>query len=94
MIVLANRADGVKGHYCIGRTVNGKYYEYYNKGKWCSAGQLFIGLESAIDALLLIINHKFKKLEELARVLQSDRESLHWSVKSSCGHEIEKILEE
>jgi hypothetical protein len=40
---LCNYADGIKGHYCIGRKMDPKsiYWEYYNKGKWCSAGEVF-----------------------------------------------------
>jgi len=31
-------ADGVKGHYCIGRkNQRGNFWEFYNKGKWLSA---------------------------------------------------------
>lgn len=47
---LVNRADGVKGHYCIARTVHsywGDYAEFWNKGKWCGAGEVFIGEEAA-----------------------------------------------
>jgi hypothetical protein len=48
---LRDRGDGVKGHYCIGRQVNDGdgflYWEFYNKGKWCSAGEVFIGRETA-----------------------------------------------
>ena len=47
---LFDRADGVKGHYCIGRQMT-KYvaetWEFYNKGAWCSAGQIFTSLASA-----------------------------------------------
>lgn len=48
---LVNRADGVKGHYCIARTVYsywGDYAEFWNEGdKWSSAGEVFIGEEAA-----------------------------------------------
>lgn len=41
---LCNYADGAEGHFCIGRSVyESNYWEYYNKGKWCSAGEVFIG---------------------------------------------------
>lgn len=45
---LFDRADGIHGHYCIGRQIGDTtYWEYYNKGMWCSAGQLFTSRESA-----------------------------------------------
>ncbi len=40
---LINRADGVDGHYCIGRIhskLGAPYWEYYFKGQWCSAGEV------------------------------------------------------
>lgn len=50
---LCNRADGVNGHFCIGRPMrpDEPYYEYYNKGKWLSAGELFVGTETAESKL-------------------------------------------
>ena len=39
---LFNRADGVDGHYCIGRkSTGGDYYEFWNNGAWSSAGTVF-----------------------------------------------------
>ena len=39
---LLDYADGVKGHFCIGRTVGcPAYWEFYNRGDWVSAGQVF-----------------------------------------------------
>lgn len=39
---LRNRADGVNGHYCIGRkSPRGNFYEFWNNGEWTSAGQVF-----------------------------------------------------
>lgn len=43
---ICNRADGVDGHYCIGRhsVEHGPpWIEFYDKGEWKSAGQLFFG---------------------------------------------------
>jgi len=66
---LANYADGVEGHYCIGRKIkeNEIYYEFYNrrfKGEWCSAGEVFIGKEEATRVLIEleneIIQEKYK----------------------------------
>lgn len=52
---LCNRADGVDGHYCIGRRIdNSIYFEYYNDGKWCSAGEVFIGRDRAEKMLLAL----------------------------------------
>lgn len=46
---LVDRGDGVKGHYCIGRLVKPgePYWEYWSKGEWSSAGEVFIGREAA-----------------------------------------------
>lgn len=46
---LTDRGDGVKGHYCIGRLIKPgePYWEYWNKGQWSSAGEVFIGNEAA-----------------------------------------------
>lgn len=47
---LVDRADGVRGHFCIGRravTALGDFWEFYNKGAWVSAGQLFTTRENA-----------------------------------------------
>jgi hypothetical protein len=40
---LIDRADGVKGHYTIGRSKDGSVYEYWDAGRelWCSAGTVF-----------------------------------------------------
>lgn len=51
---IIDRGDGVRGHFCIGRKVEGGRYgipfsEFWNdniKG-WCSAGSVYIGKESA-----------------------------------------------
>lgn len=41
-------ADGCRGHYCIGRQIgNTAFWEFYNKGSWLSAGQLFTSQSSA-----------------------------------------------
>lgn len=52
---LCDRADGVKDHFCIGRPVGDSiYFEYYNDGKWCSAGEVFIGRDRAEKMLLAL----------------------------------------
>ena len=54
---LINRADGIKGHYCIGRPMeafNTTVWEFWNKDKWRSVGEVFTCREIAL-----------KKLEEL-----------------------------
>ena len=40
---LVNRGDGVDGHYCMARTHEQGYTEYWNDDvkKWCSAGTVF-----------------------------------------------------
>jgi hypothetical protein len=49
MYKLLDRADGVKGHYCVGRQVErgGRFWEFYNKGRWESAGEVFTDREAA-----------------------------------------------
>lgn len=45
---LLDRADGVKGHFCIGRSPDGRYYEFWHEQTgWCSAGTVFVGEEAA-----------------------------------------------
>lgn len=52
---LCNRADGVDGHYCIGRPIGDSiYFEYYNDGKWCSAGEVFVGRDRAEKMLFAL----------------------------------------
>lgn len=46
-IRLYDRPDGVKDHYCIGRYNAAGYHEWWNKNKFCDAGQLYIGKEAA-----------------------------------------------
>lgn len=40
---LIDRSDGVKGHYTIGRSRDGRVYEYWDADRdlWCSAGTVF-----------------------------------------------------
>lgn len=45
---LFDRADGVKGHYCIGRQIgNTNFVEFWNKGGWAGHGQLFTSKKAA-----------------------------------------------
>lgn len=47
---LYDRADGVKDHFCVGRKVTGcgfDYNEFWNKDKFSSAGEVFIGRDAA-----------------------------------------------
>lgn len=53
---LIDRGDGVAGHFCIGRLCKPgqPYWEFWNKGQWVSAGEVFIGREAAqkqLDAM-------------------------------------------
>lgn len=59
---LCDRSDGVRGHFCIGRHME-KYrhyptptWEYWNKGEWCSAGELFLTREAAIQQRTILAN--------------------------------------
>ena len=50
-----NRADGVDGHYCIGRRRPDGYHEFWHHGlqKWCSAGSVFeLGRNPSSKSLL------------------------------------------
>ena len=40
--VLKDGADGVSGHYCIARYNPSGYWEFLNKGKWCSAAEVIV----------------------------------------------------
>lgn len=54
---LFDRADGVRGHYCIGRMVGDegkRYWQYYNRGEWESAGEVFTDKEAAERKLVEI----------------------------------------
>jgi len=55
-IVLVNRADGVDGHYCIGRDaeIGRPYMEFWNPHGWFGSGYLFTDkkLADAVAALL------------------------------------------
>lgn len=47
---LFDLADGVHGHYCIGRLVGeagGRFWQYYSYGSWLSAGQVFTDKDTA-----------------------------------------------
>lgn len=50
---LIDRADGVKGHYAIGRSKDGRTYEYWDAGRdlWCAAGTVF-DYDTANDLLI------------------------------------------
>jgi hypothetical protein len=52
---LFDHADGVAGHYCIGRRIGRtNFMEFYNHGTWQSAGQVFITKGSAEFMLLTL----------------------------------------
>jgi hypothetical protein len=56
---LYDRADGVRGHFCIGREVipaSGlRYHEFWNAGRFCSAGQVYVGETAAKKKLIEIV---------------------------------------
>jgi len=59
---LGDRADGVKGHYCIQRSKEDALLptvEFYSEGKWVGHGaEVFVGKEVALQALQQIKNEK------------------------------------
>lgn len=45
---LIDCGDGVRGHFCIGRSMGGMYYEFWHdRIGWCSAGAVYVGREAA-----------------------------------------------
>jgi hypothetical protein len=51
---LIDRADGVDGHYCIGRINQYGWYEYYNNGEWKSTAEVFENKDTAIKVIRMI----------------------------------------
>lgn len=68
MIQIVDRGDGVLGHACIGRIndINStqQFMEYWNKDKFCSAGEVFITPADLIEGLLTIIDFVGIELSE------------------------------
>jgi len=58
--MLIDRADGVKGHYSIGRSKDGRTYEYWDASRdlWCAFGTVF-DYETA-NGLLLKLRRTIK----------------------------------
>lgn len=67
--IIINGGDGVNGHYCIGRKHADGYWEFYNKGKWLSAGQVFYEKEQP--------RPRVEDLEEALRLAQVSCETRH-----------------
>lgn len=58
---LIDRADGIRGHFCIGRlTGNGLFWEFWNKGIWKAVGQVFVGKTVAERKLKSLRKAAFK----------------------------------
>lgn len=49
---LYDRADGVKDHFCVGRKRADGVHEFWNHGRFLSAGQVFVGRELAESKLV------------------------------------------
>lgn len=69
---LVDHGDGVKGHYCIGRKMDmdKPYWEFWNKGAWVSAGEVFIGrqiAQKALDRLRTTTTPDPQRIAEAAR---------------------------
>lgn len=55
-----DRADGVKGHYAIGRRPrDGKYWEFWNKGEWKGVAEVFVGCTKAWRAFAAAVKKDF-----------------------------------
>lgn len=52
---LFDRADGVRGHYCVGRQVDKgdglPFWEYWTGDRWASAGKVYFYKSSALMVL-------------------------------------------
>lgn len=57
---LCDRADGVRGHYCIGRPVRNcpAFTEYWNPSGWAGSGYLFTDEKLAQAVLDLLAQNK------------------------------------
>jgi hypothetical protein len=56
---LFDYADGRAGHFCIGRpsaSADG-FWEFYNRGRWASCGEVFVDREMA-DVMLAILRRE------------------------------------
>lgn len=52
-----DHADGVRGHYCIGRKIGQSiYWEFFDKGIWCSSGQVYTSRDTAEFAMKRILD--------------------------------------
>lgn len=69
---LYDRADGVRGHYCVGREVippSGlRYHEYWRSGRFCSAGQVYVGKKQAEAKLVEVVQRLAERGDALSRV--------------------------
>jgi hypothetical protein len=67
---LYNRADGVRGHYCIGREVFGEFgshHEFWHTNRFCSAGEVVVGEAAAKEKLVEIVQRLARDGEALER---------------------------
>jgi hypothetical protein len=58
---LIDRADGVRGHFCIGRRkaeFGWEVWEFFNNGKWESAGEVFYSRTAAERKLKQLLKEK------------------------------------
>ena len=83
---LIDCADAVKGHFCIGRPYpsDERYWEYYNKGEWVSAGQVFT--EDEICDTIIECSAINKQLTAAQEELVSIK-SVTWC--AYCGHKVQ-----
>ena len=71
MVGIIDKGDGVAGHVCIGRINNvnstDQFMEYWNKNKFCSAGEVFTTPADLIEGLLIIIDFIGLEISDSAR---------------------------
>lgn len=72
---LYNRADGVRGHYCIGREVVApdglRHHEFWHTNRFSSAGEVIVGETAAKAKLVEIVQHLASAGEALERAQTS-----------------------
>ena len=104
--MLLDRSDGVRDHFCVGRLIKpGEiYWEFWNKGRWVSAGEVFVGREVAqaqldkirvYDAATFMRSACIEKVREMGQRWYADakRRGAAFSDKGRLAETIAKELE-
>lgn len=92
---LLDRGDGVRDHFCIGRLIKpGEiYWEFWNKGRWTSAGEVFVGRETAQKQLDAIrANDATSMRSACVEKVEAFRDASYWSDVNRMA--LTKLIEE